>query len=43
MVFRHSGAGRNPVNKTFCEADKAEVLSRFAGVIESSGFRPAPE
>jgi hypothetical protein len=43
MWFRHPGAGRDPANKTTREADKVKVLSRFAGDIELSGFRPAPE
>ncbi|MCK9200324.1 MAG: hypothetical protein M0P59_03760 [Gallionella sp.] len=37
---RHSGAGRNPVEKIARVADKTEVMSRFAGN-HSIGWIPA--
>jgi hypothetical protein len=41
--LRHSGEGRNPVEKYNCEADQVMVLSHCVGNFVLSGFRPSPE
>jgi hypothetical protein len=36
-------SGGNPAKKMFREADKTSILSRYAGIIQSTGFPPARE